>query len=131
MIRSHGAPPYCAALHRITDAHPSTSFSTCSATASTFAKSPGALSANSIPPRSPNQSVSSIQCGECHHRIEDGEEKSWYKINGRATMDLGFASEKLKIGESYSRNSLTKQFHITDATLNTGVFRPKGYSSVW
>ncbi len=46
-------------------------------------------------------------------------------------MDLGFASEKLKIGELYSRNSLAKQFHITDATLNTGVFRPKAYSSVW
>ena len=26
-------------------------------------------------------------------------------------MDLGFASEKLKIGELYSRDSLAKQFH--------------------
>ena len=46
-------------------------------------------------------------------------------------MDLGFASEKLKIGELYSRDSLAKQFLIVDATLRNGVFRPKGYSSVW
>jgi hypothetical protein len=46
-------------------------------------------------------------------------------------MDLGLASEKLKIGERYSRDSLAKQFLITDATLRNGVFRPKAYSSVW
>lgn len=46
-------------------------------------------------------------------------------------MDLSFASEKLKIGEVYSRDSLAKQFAITDATLKNGVFRPKAFSSVW
>jgi hypothetical protein len=46
-------------------------------------------------------------------------------------MSLAFASEKLKIGELYSRDSLAKQFQITDATLRNGVFRPKAYSSVW
>jgi putative restriction endonuclease len=46
-------------------------------------------------------------------------------------MASGFASEKLKVGEIYSRKSLAKIFHITDATLNTGVFRPKNYYSVW
>src|SRR5271168_2989841 len=46
-------------------------------------------------------------------------------------MDLGFASEKLKIGELYLRDSLAKQFHVVDATLRNGVFRPKEYSSVW
>ena len=46
-------------------------------------------------------------------------------------MNLSFASEKLKIGEVYSRDSLAKNFHITEAKLNTGVFRPKAYSSVW
>jgi hypothetical protein len=46
-------------------------------------------------------------------------------------MDLGFASEKLQIGKLYSRDTLAKQFQITDATLKNGVFRPKGYSSVW
>jgi putative restriction endonuclease len=46
-------------------------------------------------------------------------------------MNLIFASEKLKIGEIYARKSLAKIFHITDATLNTGVFKPKNLSSVW
>jgi hypothetical protein len=46
-------------------------------------------------------------------------------------MNPVFASEKLKIGEIYSRKSLAKIFHITDATLNTGVFKPKNHSSVW
>jgi putative restriction endonuclease len=46
-------------------------------------------------------------------------------------MNLSFASQKLKIGEVYSRKSLAKIFHITDATLNTGVFKPKNHSSVW
>ena len=46
-------------------------------------------------------------------------------------MNLDFASEKLHVGEIYSRRSLAKIFHITDATLNTGVFKPKNHSSVW
>jgi putative restriction endonuclease len=46
-------------------------------------------------------------------------------------MSPAFASEKLKLGEIYNRKSLAKLFHITDATLNTGVFKPKNYSSVW
>lgn len=46
-------------------------------------------------------------------------------------MTSGFASTKLKVGETYSRNSLANFFGITDETLKTGVFRPKGYSSVW
>jgi putative restriction endonuclease len=41
------------------------------------------------------------------------------------------ASEKLKVGEIYSRTSLREIFPTSDATLNTGVFRPKNYSSVW
>jgi putative restriction endonuclease len=46
-------------------------------------------------------------------------------------MNPVFASEKLKIGEIYNRKSLAELFHITDATLNTGVFKPKNHSSVW
>jgi putative restriction endonuclease len=46
-------------------------------------------------------------------------------------MNSGFASEKLKVGEIYTRKSLAKSFEITDATLNTGVFKPKNFSSVW
>jgi hypothetical protein len=46
-------------------------------------------------------------------------------------MNLSFTSEKLKIGELYSRDSLAKQFQIADATLKNGVFKPKAHSSVW
>jgi len=46
-------------------------------------------------------------------------------------MQPAFASENLKVGEIYTRKSLAKLFHITDATLNTGVFKPKNHSSVW
>ena len=46
-------------------------------------------------------------------------------------MNSGFASEKLKIGGIYSRKLLREIFPTSDATLNTGVFKPKSYSSVW
>ena len=40
-------------------------------------------------------------------------------------------SEKLEIGQIYTRNQLRFLFNIEDATINTGVFRPKGHDSVW
>lgn len=40
-------------------------------------------------------------------------------------------SEKLKQGDLFTRRQLAEKFNITDATLNTGVFQPKGHSSVW
>ena len=40
-------------------------------------------------------------------------------------------SEKLKQGDLYTRKALADKFKITDATLNTGVFQPKGHSSLW
>jgi len=43
----------------------------------------------------------------------------------------GFTSEELTIGSSYSRKELAALFGITDATINTGVFKPAGYNSVW
>jgi len=46
-------------------------------------------------------------------------------------MDLGFASEKLKVGKIYSRKSLREIFPTSDATLNTGVFKPKNHPSIW
>lgn len=42
-----------------------------------------------------------------------------------------FDSEDLVVGRVYTRKDLAEQFGITDATLNTGVFRPQGSSSVW
>lgn len=40
-------------------------------------------------------------------------------------------SSYLATGEIYTRDALKSQFSITDATINTGVFRPKGTSSIW
>ena len=40
-------------------------------------------------------------------------------------------SEKLEVGAVYTREDLRRMFSISDATINTGVFRPKGHQSVW
>lgn len=40
-------------------------------------------------------------------------------------------SDKLTLEKVYTRNDLRELFGITDATINTGVFQPKGTSSVW
>jgi HNH endonuclease len=42
-----------------------------------------------------------------------------------------FTSSALSVDNIYTRDDLRAQFNITDATLNTGVFRPKRTSSVW
>jgi putative restriction endonuclease len=42
-----------------------------------------------------------------------------------------FTSSVLSVDNTYTRDDLRALFSITDATLNTGVFRPKGASSVW
>jgi hypothetical protein len=38
---------------------------------------------------------------------------------------------QLTIGATYSRKGLAARFAITDATINNGVFRPKGHNSIW
>lgn len=40
-------------------------------------------------------------------------------------------SKRLTAGEIYSRASLRRMFDISDATIQTGVFRPKGSASIW
>jgi hypothetical protein len=42
-----------------------------------------------------------------------------------------FTSGRLTPDAVYTRDNLRDLFGITDATLNTGVFRPKGAASVW
>jgi len=41
------------------------------------------------------------------------------------------ASQMLAVASVYTRAELMQQFAITDATIKTGVFQPKGFSSVW
>jgi len=40
-------------------------------------------------------------------------------------------SEHLTVGQLYSRKGLQEKFDIADRTINTGVFIPRGHSSVW
>jgi hypothetical protein len=40
-------------------------------------------------------------------------------------------STALTVGKVYTRVELAEQFQITDATLNTGIFRPSGHDSIW
>jgi hypothetical protein len=42
-----------------------------------------------------------------------------------------YTSERLVEGEIYTRKDLGDMFDTRDATINTGVFRPKGYQSIW
>lgn len=40
-------------------------------------------------------------------------------------------STELTPGGIYSRDDLIEKFGITDATINNGIFKPKGHESVW
>lgn len=40
-------------------------------------------------------------------------------------------SPRLKDGALYTRKELMQKFHVKDATINTGVFRPAGTNSLW
>lgn len=40
-------------------------------------------------------------------------------------------SSELTVGEVYTRDDLRRMFDITDSTINTGIFRPAGHSSIW
>ncbi|TGE21542.1 DUF3427 domain-containing protein [Hymenobacter aquaticus] len=42
-----------------------------------------------------------------------------------------YTSDSLIVNKLYSRRDLRELFAINDATINTGVFRPKGTNSVW
>jgi len=42
-----------------------------------------------------------------------------------------FSSDSLEFGKVYTRDDLRRQFDITDMTVNTGIFVPRGHQSVW
>ena len=52
-------------------------------------------------------------------------------VGADATADGELTSERLTPGNVYTREALKDLFEISDATLNTGVFRPKGTASIW
>jgi putative restriction endonuclease len=55
------------------------------------------------------------------------------EVDGKAEPDAGreLTSERLTPNAIYTRDDLKALFGVADATINTGVFRPKGTSSVW
>jgi len=57
-----------------------------------------------------------------------------FEVDGPApggSEALGSTSDHLRVGEVYAREDLMKHFDIKDATINTGIFQPKGTRSVW
>lgn len=40
-------------------------------------------------------------------------------------------SDHLKVGKVYTRKELRDLFNIKDATINTGIFRPREHDSIW
>lgn len=42
-----------------------------------------------------------------------------------------YSSTQLEVGHIYPREQLIDMFAITDATVNTGIFRPQGSNSIW
>lgn len=45
--------------------------------------------------------------------------------------DLIRTSDSLAVDRVYTRAELAQMFDIHDATLNTGIFQPKGHASIW
>jgi putative restriction endonuclease len=41
------------------------------------------------------------------------------------------SSNSLHVGTVYTRQHLREKFKINDATINTGIFRPRDHKSIW
>lgn len=53
------------------------------------------------------------------------------EVNAPTLASIALTSDQLTLEKIYTRDDLRNLFSITDATLNTGIFSPKGTSSVW
>ena len=53
------------------------------------------------------------------------------EVDDLSASAIALTSDQLTLEKIYTRDDLRNLFSITDATLNTGIFRPKGTSSVW
>lgn len=40
-------------------------------------------------------------------------------------------SDHLEFGKVYTRQDLREKFKINDATIDTGIFRPRDHKSIW
>ena len=52
-------------------------------------------------------------------------------VDSTTASTINFTSKQLIPEKIYTRADLKKIFEIRDSTINTGIFRPKGTSSVW
>lgn len=52
-------------------------------------------------------------------------------VDNTTASTIDFTSKQLIPEKIYTRDDLKKIFEIRDSTINTGIFRPKGTSSVW
>ena len=53
------------------------------------------------------------------------------ELNDPTPAPIALTSDQLTLEKIYTRDDLRNLFSIKDATLNTGIFNPKGTSSVW
>lgn len=53
------------------------------------------------------------------------------KKNSQQVLTGVYASHSLEEGHVYTRDDLRKRFAITAASINTGIFKPAAYDSVW
>lgn len=53
------------------------------------------------------------------------------EVDDLSASAIALTSDQLTLEKIYTRDDLRNLFSITDATLNTGIFSPKGTSSVW
>jgi putative restriction endonuclease len=68
------------------------------------------------------------------HAIEPSKHhqaRRYWLIDRSNQSESRRTSDRLQRGVIYPREALKEMFGITDATLNTGVFRPKGSDSIW
>lgn len=74
---------------------------------------------------SPNEAIVRFGSGEANSIGVDSRLDSWIKLS-EVIVD-----NPLTRGAVYTRNDLRALFEISDATINNGVFRPKGRHEVW
>ena len=74
---------------------------------------------------SPDEAIVRFGSDEANSSEADGRLDSWIKL-GEVVVD-----NPLTRGAVYTRNDLRALFEISDATINNGVFRPKGRHEVW
>jgi hypothetical protein len=80
---------------------------------------PASVSTNQIKAAVQSLRLKVVDIGQRHSRLAD------------APGVVVRTSAALEIGRIYTRAELKERFAIQDATVNNGIFKPKGHDSVW